>query len=342
MMPGYSLDRPTSPDAVERGVLRRQEIEDVGVLDEGSPADLELISRIAAAALKVPITHVSFLDGDRQWVRAAVGIDRMEVPLEDSFCIHAIEAGEMLVVEDAANDVRFAQSKYVTGDPHVRFYAGAPLFTNNQVAIGTLCAIDHSRRCFTAEQRAILNDLAELAMHQIELGRAALVDGLTGSWNRRMLARVATAEFGRSARSGRTFSIAMLDLDHFKQLNDTFGHGAGDDVLVRFTEVIRAHLRPEDWLFRLGGEEFGVLIVHAGVEEASNVIDRIRGALAAEGPVAQTKPVTFSAGVGEHRPGTGEPDTLKSMLERADRALYRAKEAGRDRTVCVETPRFQN
>lgn len=337
-MSRHDPKRLTALEADERGTLRKKEIEDVGVLEDETLFVLERISRVAAAALKMPITHVSFLDGDRQWVRAAVGIDPVEVPIADGFCIHAIEAGEMLVVEDTMHDDRFAQSRFVTGDPHIRFYAGVPLITQNDIAIGTLCAIDNAPRTFQPEERALLKDLAELTMHQLELGRAAFVDGLTGSWNRRMLSRVATAELRRSSRTGRTFSIAMLDIDHFKQLNDSFGHGAGDDVLVRFTELIRERLRPEDWLFRLGGEEFGVLIVHAGADDAVRVVDRMRAALALEGALAHTRAVTFSAGIAEHRPGALASDTLKAMLERADKALYRAKEAGRDRTVCEPSP----
>jgi len=337
-MSRHDPKRLTALEADERGTLRKKEIEDVGVLEDETLFVLERISRVAAAALNMPITHVSFLDGDRQWVRAAVGIDPVEVPIADGFCIHAIEAGEMLVVEDTMHDDRFAQSRFVTGDPHIRFYAGVPLITQNDIAIGTLCAIDNAPRTFRPEERALLKDLAELTMHQLELGRAAFVDGLTGSWNRRMLSRVATAELRRSSRTGRTFSIAMLDIDHFKQLNDSFGHGAGDDVLVRFTELIRERLRPEDWLFRLGGEEFGVLIVHAGADDAVRVVDRMRAALALEGALAHTRAVTFSAGIAEHRPGALASDTLKAMLERADKALYRAKEAGRDRTVCEPSP----
>ncbi len=108
--------------------------------------------------------------------------------------------------------------------------------------------------------------------------------------------------------------------------------------MVGLTDMVRELLRPEDWLFRLGGEEFGLLIVHAGAQEASSVIDRIRSALTHEGPLALTKSVTFSAGIAEHRPDRAGSDTLKSMLERADKALYKAKETGRDRTVCEPPP----
>lgn len=336
-MSADTSERLPAISAAGRGEQRRREIEDFGVLEDESLAVLERISRIASAALNMPITHVSFIDGQRQWVRAAVGIDRTDLPIEDSMCIHVIETGEMLVVEDPESDARFAHNRYVIGAPRIRFYAGAPLITHNRVPIGTLCAIDNNRRHFSSDERAILTDLAALTIHQLELGRAALVDGLTGSWNRRMLARVAAAEVHRSSRTGRIFSLAMLDLDHFKQLNDTYGHGAGDDVLVRFTDVIREHLRPEDWLFRLGGEEFGVLIVHANASEAGIVIDRMRAALALEGPLAETRPVTFSAGIAEARWGVAGSGALKSMLERADKALYKAKETGRNRTVCETT-----
>lgn len=101
----------------ERAALRHQEIDDFGVFDEEAQQVLDRISRVASAALRMPITYVSFVDNDRQWVRTAVGIDTIDVPLEDSFCIHTIEAGQMLVVEDPEADDRFSHNRFVTGAP---------------------------------------------------------------------------------------------------------------------------------------------------------------------------------------------------------------------------------
>ncbi|MEW5423668.1 sensor domain-containing diguanylate cyclase [Amorphus sp. 3PC139-8] len=208
------------------------------------------------------------------------GISTGSVPIQETFCIHTLERNEVFVVEDAVHDARFADNPYVRSSPNVRFYAGAPLVTFNQVPIGTLCTIDRKPRSMTPAERQILVDLAALTINQLEVGRQALTDGLTGCWNRRMLARVFAAEERRSAGVGARFSVAALDLDYFKRLNDLYGHAAGDAVLVRFAELVRERLRPEDWLFRLGGEEFAVLISHSGSHDCAAAVDRLRGAIA--------------------------------------------------------------
>lgn len=318
-----------------QGDIRRREIDDLGALNGEARDTLDRVSRIASAALDMPIAHVSFLDAERQWVQAAVGISTGSFPIQQTFCIHTVERNELFVVEDAVHDSRFVDSPYVRSSPNVRFYAGAPLVSFNDIPIGTLCAIDRKPRSMTEPERQILVDLAALTINQLEVGRQALSDCLTGCWNRRMLARVFEAEQRRCARSGARFSLAALDLDHFKNLNDRYGHAAGDAVLVRFAELVRERLRPEDWLFRLGGEEFAVLISHTGSRQCVTAVDRLREAVMEAAPLATVAPVTFSAGVSEfgEENEDGIPDTLAHLLERADQALYMAKETGRNRVV---------
>lgn len=325
-------------------VLRQRELEDLGLFDIGSQEVFDRIGRIASAAFSAPTAFVSLLDAERMWIQTTEGRVLDDTPVETSLCIHTVQAGEMLVVEDARSDARFATNPHVLGDPFVRFYAGAPLFSPNRVAVGTLCVVDRVPRSFSAEQQTILADLAALTMSQFELQRAALMDGLTGSWNRRMLEQVVSAEIRRSNRTDRKFALAMLDLDHFKRLNDEFGHAVGDEVLTTFARLVRDNLRPEDWFFRMGGEEFAALIVHSSSTKAEGLIEQIRGDLARRGPAFGSRGVTFSSGITDHRPpslGGVEGDTLPKILQRADTALYEAKAAGRNRTVCAAQARVE-
>ncbi|MEW1956982.1 GGDEF domain-containing protein [Kineococcus sp. NPDC059986] len=154
-------------------------------------------------------------------------------------------------------------------------------------------------------------------------------DPLTGLLNRRGL-RTALAEV--AVDTGEDVGAVLLDIDHFKRINDTLGHGAGDDVLVRLAAVLAATVRPGDLLARIGGEEFLVVAPGARPLEAATLAERLRAAVSADGG---TPSVTVSAGVAVRGRGAPSPDVLDELYARADRMLYRAKREGRNR-VCVE------
>lgn len=154
-------------------------------------------------------------------------------------------------------------------------------------------------------------------------------DPLTGLLNRRGLHR----RLLERRPTGLTGAV-LVDVDHFKSVNDRWGHAAGDDVLVRVAAVLAATLRPDDLLARVGGEEFLVITTGAGAPDVADLAERLRAAVAADrGP----RPVTISAGVALCRPGPGIPCLLDELNARADTLLYRAKAEGRNR-VCVQDP----
>lgn len=136
-----------------------------GMLD--TPAELEFdhIVQEAAREFDAPIALVSLVDDDRQWFKARVGLDVSHTPRSMSFCTHAIQGPDVLVIKNAQHDERFADNSLVTGDPNIRFYAGAPLKTPEGRRIGTLCVIDRTpREGLTHEQKAKLEALAERTM----------------------------------------------------------------------------------------------------------------------------------------------------------------------------------
>ena len=140
-----------------------------GILDTPPEAAFERIARLASRMLGMPIAAVSFVDKDRQWFKARVGVDIWETTREVSFCAHAIHDDKIMVVPDAKADPRFADNALVTGDPGVRFYAGAPLHTKDGHPLGTLCVLDRRPRRFTATQHQILADLAALVLDELAL-----------------------------------------------------------------------------------------------------------------------------------------------------------------------------
>ena len=174
---------------------------------------------------------------------------------------------------------------------------------------------------------------AELAQALEQIRQLATHDDLTGLLNRRAMLDRMQLEQRRSLRSGSPLLIAQLDIDHFKAVNDTHGHAAGDLVLQSFADTVRRNVRDTDVLARWGGEEFVLLLCDTPASDAVTLMERLRQAVQAmQVPVAQGgQPitVTVSIGLARHTPA----DPLAGTLERADRALYAAKAGGRNRVV---------
>ncbi|WP_233498644.1 diguanylate cyclase [Blastococcus sp. TF02A-26] len=168
----------------------------------------------------------------------------------------------------------------------------------------------------------------------------SLRDPLTGLSNRRHLEEQAARVWRQARRDGVRVTAMVLDLDHFKQLNDTHGHAAGDAVLRAVSQALATTVRPQDVLARLGGEELAVLGMVGDAGEAHRLAERLRAAVA--GARTETgQAVTASIGIAVARPVDGEDpvDSLWRLLDGADAAMYQAKQAGRDRVVAVLTPR---
>lgn len=172
-----------------------------------------------------------------------------------------------------------------------------------------------------------------------QLEELALTDALTGLPNRRAIEDWAASQLSNAVRHGFPFWIALADLDHFKQVNDTFGHDAGDAVLKRFSKILKSSLRRGDLCGRLGGEEFLLVLTHTDKENALKVIDRIRMELSCT-PVTFggcTVGVTASFGLAGFE-GNQEASAFGRLRELADAALYSAKRAGRNRIEFTPAP----
>ena len=148
---------------------RLQALRSYAVLDTEAEQAYDDLTALAAQVLGVPIALVSLIDSDRQWFKSRVGLDVDQTPRSQAFCDHAIREREVLVVHDATQDPRFADNPLVTGDPSIRFYAGAALVNPDGLALGTLCVIDSQPRSFDAHQRASLAMLSRQVMAQLEL-----------------------------------------------------------------------------------------------------------------------------------------------------------------------------
>jgi diguanylate cyclase (GGDEF)-like protein/PAS domain S-box-containing protein len=171
----------------------------------------------------------------------------------------------------------------------------------------------------------VTRDITERRELETELKRLAVTDPLTGVWNRRHGEELLSADLGQAHRDGRSLSLLILDVDHFKAINDTRGHQAGDRVLVEVGQRLMAACRETDMVARWGGEEFVVLLRDCSLEDGLNTADAIRAAIA-DAPFLDGRRVTVSIGVA----AAGPDDDFASWVARADAALYAAKRSGRN------------
>lgn len=338
-MPGNPIKQsdPASADplmmqAEIREAERLEALDRLDILDAPRNDAFDRIVRVIKNVFEVPIALVSVMDAHRQLYKACEGMGVDQVDRRSTFCTQALLAATPTIVPDARLDPRFASNPHVVGEPHVRFYAGVPLRTDDGHNIGTVCAIDMKPRPFDDRQVDIMRDLAQLAMHQIELQQLATVDVLTGTLTRRGFRTGGERALALAQRHKHNLSLLTFDIDHFKAINDTFGHAAGDEVLAGVAAACSANLRQSDIFGRIGGEEFAIVLPHTDRRGAVETAEKLRSLIAGLPfePKGTRRQVTASFGVSTLDLVTKE---LDGLLAHADTALYEAKADGRNRVV---------
>ena len=311
---------------------RLEALDQLHILDTPREPAFDRITRLIKDVFNVRIATVSMIDGHRQWHKSSIGLKSNELKRKDTFCRHVLSGSIPLVVPDAQADARFADHPAVTGDPHVRFYAAVPLRTREGQTIGTVCAIDQEPRSFDEREMRILTELAGLAMDELELRRRAAIDGLTGVPTRHRFMEQGVREVALAQRHGHALAAAILDIDHFKSVNDTFGHPVGDKVLSAVAQACLGVLRPTDIIGRTGGEEFGFLFPHTNARAGLVAAERIRKTIEALSIDIGRRQVRVTVSIGIAGLGPSIPD-IDSLVATADAALYMAKDTGRNRCV---------
>lgn len=336
--------------AVSEGQARLESLRRMLTLGGPGEHDYQRVTRLALKLFDVPIAYVSVLDGHNQYLMSPLGLAPMAVPCEESLCQHVLEAKARIVCPDTTLDPRFSQAATVKGAPHIRFYVGQPIRNAEGHVIGALCIADSQPRTLSDEQAILLEDLAYLLESTIALrylsfshekalvfassmGLEAMTDDLTGVFNRRGIIDMANHAYARCLHEHRSFSLALIDLDHFKAVNDQFGHLVGDAALKEAARRIQRSLRGGDIVGRWGGEEFLVILPGSSpavLQDVGNkLVQTISGPFTEQGVEVQ---LSASAGL----VGMGSPHVVFDeviWLEAADQALYMAKERGRSQAV---------
>jgi diguanylate cyclase (GGDEF)-like protein len=318
----------------------------------GTDPGMDRICTLASDMFGMPIAIVTLLDEERQWLKARSGIDVAFLPRETAFCNYTILGDEVLVVPDALADERFAADPLVTGEPHFRFYAGAPLEWEPGIRLGALCVIDTERRSFSDAERRRLVHLAHLVVAQIRLHAAnrdlhrnveqlairqstlewtSTHDALTGLPNRTLFHNTLEKAIDAMA-PGQRGALLIIDLDEFKQINDTMGHSAGDALLVAVGDRLATLVQAPHVVARLGGDEFGIILAEGvTAQQLRSLSQDINDAL--RKPVQHDRFSFYcSASIGQaFFPEHGT--TAMAVLRCADLALYAAKDEGRNQSV---------
>lgn len=308
---------------------------ELDILDTPRELAFDRLTTLCRKMFRVQMSTLTLIDGHRQWFKASEGMEHRETARGPALCNYAIAQDDPLVVSDMLRDTRFADNVFVRGKPFIRFYAGAQLRISGAI-VGTLCAMDTRPREFDAEAVSMLVDLAAIAVDELKLRNLSMQDSLTGASSRRAFRGEGERLAVLAARHVSPLTCAVLDVDHFKSVNDRFGHAIGDLVLSAVAETARGSLRASDVIGRLGGEEFGILLPHTRLDQAMGVLEKVRSVIAATriDTPAGTIGITCSLGGSALSPG----QCFDDMLRNADLAMYAAKQAGRNQALAWVDP----
>jgi diguanylate cyclase (GGDEF)-like protein len=319
------------------------------------------ITDLAALICETSISLVSLIDDGRQRFKSKHGIDADQASDAVHFCEQTIaRPNELFVVPDASDDERFADNPMAVNGTQIRFYAGAALVDSDGDALGTLCVIDYVPRELTEDQKSALSALSRQVVAQVELRNAveelennttqlrdyqnqleqyhqklemtnarlrtlSVTDDLTGLNNRFAFEEELRNEFERAKQCDSPLSLLFLDADRFKLYNDEFGHPAGDKALRSIAEFLKDSMRASDFIARIGGDEFVIILPETNRDSAWVLAERCRKTL--ESCACLNRPITASIGISSLDGRNIDSDTL---ISEADQALYHAKATGRN------------
>lgn len=320
----------TTTNALEE--LRLATLRRYRILDTEPEEQFDRITRLLSALVDVPIAAVTLVDRDRQWFKSKFGLEISETPRSASICAVTMMHNEPLVIEDVAADERFRNNPLVKGEPGIRFYVGFPIVSPEGMPLGALCGIDRRPRKINEKDLRLIRDLAQLTSEQLQLRSVAMVDGLTGAMRRSPFLEAANQDFVAAKRLGKPLSCMMIDADHFKKINDSFGHVIGDQVLVEVAQACRNALRSSAYLGRLGGEEFCAILPEFTPKKALSLAETVRAQIEAVRVACGNAEVCVTVSIGVATM-LAQDHSVQELIQRADKALYTAKRSGRNRSA---------
>ena len=298
-------DAKLSDEAMRLLALRRAHI-----LDTPPEPAFDQITRLASRLLGAPIALITLVDENRQWFKSSVGVSISETPRDIAFCAHTIQQDGVFVVNDAVTDERFASNPLVLGDPSVRFYAGAPLLSNDGMALGAVCVADvRPRAAFSEEDKQVLRDLSDLASAHIQARQSiGYLEPETGLPNRFRFLADLDAFLASSRTAWQEVAVVVIKVaapGEYAEFIRTLGHGITDAFTVAASRRIEATLPQGCRIYHLSGARFA----YVADASASSHFERDLLALSImlDDPITiEGVPLSTSRGIGYSKNADGE------------------------------------
>ncbi|MEP1217412.1 MAG: sensor domain-containing phosphodiesterase [Marinobacter sp.] len=278
------------PDITEGEEERLEELYGLRLLDTASELRFDRYTSLVANVFGFPIVLITLLDRDRQWFKSRVGWNISECPRDISFCGHAINQDSLLVVPDALDDPRFAGNPLVTGDPYIRFYAGAAVRGPRGHALGTLCVLDHYPRYFDEEYRIRLRQFADLIENEIahtadlltlkgSIERSAYYDPLTQLPNRHLMLDRLGQLLQLAAMESLQVAVLLFNVTGLRLINQSLGIQGGNELLQQLAERLRENCPKGGSVARLQGDELAMVFPVHSESQRKEVTHRIHAEL---------------------------------------------------------------
>ncbi|MEB3194781.1 MAG: sensor domain-containing diguanylate cyclase [Cyanobacteriota bacterium] len=314
--------------------LRLRDLERFELVGGDSDVHLDRLVELAQLIFGVPMAAISLVTRTRQWFLAEKGLNIRETPRGVAFCAHAILENGVMVVPNALEDERFRTNPLVVSAPQIRFYAGAPLRSRKGHNLGTVCVIDSQPMQPTPVQIRELELLSQLVMRELDLRRERFLCPVTGLPIRQKFLRIAEGEFRRAHNENKPLSLLLFDIDHFRFINNRWGHHSGDEVMADLCKMGRQFLREEDFAGRLGDGEFALLLVDTPAQEALVTAESLRRAVATMPGVHSHSDLQLHISGGLTSLGPHD-ESFTPLLQRAEQALHLAKSNGRNQIATL-------
>ena len=326
---GYAIKEPLDAQGIHEW-LRSQHRDDeqhrlrvlhsLGLLDTPTDERFDRITRLATRLFNVPVGLFSLVDENRQWFKSHTGTDVRETPREYSFCSHAIQNDQVMVVEDTWLDTRFQNNPLVTGTPHIRFYAGSPVRAGMGSRLGTLCLIAEQPRTLDDDGRMLLKNMSVMIESELAGDYLAHIDPMTRLLNRRGFDARCDDVINICKRSGLRACLFLIDLIDLKLFNQEHGPAAGDRALREFGQLLGRVFRGSDLSARYGDDDFVVLLIDTAPPGPEKVLSRFHHAAQS---LYHRIPIRYQVGWTMLEPD----DNMQQVVARASQRMHAHNEA---------------
>ncbi|MEL7343555.1 MAG: EAL domain-containing protein [Pseudomonadota bacterium] len=329
-----TAEAPANASDPEAETARLEALYRYQIIDSDDEEAFDRITRIAKDALGVKMTAIALIDQDRHWFKSIAGATRADLARRHDLCTQTVLDPEPTIVPDTFDDPLFRDDMQAQDAPDIRAYLGVPVQTSDGHRIGAVCCMDPQPRGFEDHEVALIKDLAAITMEQIEMRACAFFDALTTARARRSFWAEAETNLKLAHLQSRPFCALMLDIDHFKQINDAFGHKVGDEVLRGLGQRLNALLGENHVFGRMGGEEFAIAASGTDLSQMTALGEMLCAAIQDTAFQTSRGPILVTVSIGTAAADKMTLD-LDDLIEQANWALYQAKDRGRNRVVAA-------